>query len=155
MIQTFSKSRSLAGGRLGFAIGNEALIRDLNTVKYSINPYNVNRMTQAAGIAALQSGEYYASCVRQIVENRAYAAAELRKLGFDVLPSAANFLFARAPGVEGGTLYRELKARGVLVRWFDLDRIRDFTRITVGTREQMDTLLDAIRSILKERGKYL
>ena len=151
VIQTFSKSRSLAGGRLGFAIGGEALIRDLNTVKYSINPYNVNRMTQAAGIAALRSGDYYAGCVRQIVENRSYTTAELRKLGFTVLPSASNFLFARREGIDGGTLYRELKARGVLVRWFDKDRIRDYLRITVGSREQMDTLLREIRAILQDR----
>ena len=151
VIQTFAKSRSLAGGRLGFAIGGEALIRDLNTVKYSINPYNVNRMTQAAGIAALRSGDYYAGCVRQIVENRSYTTAELRKLGFTVLPSASNFLFARREGIDGGTLYRELKARGVLVRWFDKDRIRDYLRITVGSREQMDTLLREIRAILQDR----
>ena len=150
--QTFSKSRSLAGARLGFGIGDEALIRDLNTIKYSIHPYNVSRMTQAAGVAAIADQEYYTANARRIRETRSYTAGELEALGFEVLPSRANFLFARSRDIPGGELYRSLKARGVLVRWFDSGRIRDFTRITVGTREQMDTLLDAIRSILKERG---
>ena len=150
--QTFSKSRSLAGARLGFAIGAEPLIRDLNTIKYSIHPYNVNRMTQAAGVAAIEDNDWYMANCRRIEETRAYTAGELEALGFEVLPSRANFLFARSPAIPGGELYRELKARGVLVRWFDLARIRDFTRITVGTRAQMDTLLEAIRSILNERG---
>lgn len=151
VVQTFSKSRSMAGARLGFAIGHEALIRDLNTIKYSTNPYNVNRMTQAAGIAALEDNDYYMGNCRRIVEDRSYTAAELEKLGFSVLPSAANFLFARREGLPGGELYRSLKARGVLVRWFDADRIRDYVRITVGSREQMDVLLREIRAVLEER----
>ena len=152
IIQTFSKSRSLAGARLGFCIGSRDLIRDLNTIKYSIHPYNVNSMTQAAGIAALADNAYYAANCRRIQETRAYAAGALSSLGFEVLPSRANFLFARSPAVPGGELYREMKARGVLVRWFDARRIRDFIRITVGTREQMDLLLGTISDILKERG---
>jgi histidinol-phosphate aminotransferase len=150
--RTFSKSRSLAGARLGFGIGSEELIRDLNTIRYSVHPYNVNSMTQAAGAAAIADEAYYAENCRRIEEIRAYAAGELIALGFEVLPSKANFLFARSPDVPGGELYRKLKERGVLVRWFDSDRIRDFTRITVGTREQMDILLDGVRNILEERG---
>ncbi len=150
--QTFSKSRSLAGARLGFGLGSEPLIRDLNTIKYSIHPYNVNRMTQAAGVAAIADNDFYMNNCRVIEANREYTAGELTALGFEVLPSKTNFLFARSRTVPGGELYRELKDRGVLVRWFDLERIRDFTRITVGTRGQMDTLLDAIRRILMERG---
>ena len=152
VIQTFSKSRSLAGARLGFIIGSPALIRDLNTVRYSVHPYNVNAMTQAAGIAAIAQGDYYADNCRRIRETRAFTAEALEALGFQVLPSRANFLFARSPAVSGGELYRALKARGVLVRWFDQDRIRDFVRITVGSREQMELLLAGIRAILKERG---
>ena len=153
VVQTFSKSRSMAGGRLGFAIGHEALIRDLNTIKYSTNPYNVNRMTQAAGIAALEDNEYYMANCRRVMEDRSYTASELETLGFSVLPSSANFLFARREGLPGGELYRSLKARGVLVRWFDADRIRDYVRITVGSREQMDVLLREIRAILKDRSE--
>ena len=150
--QTFSKSRSLAGARLGFGIACESLIRDLNTVKFSVNPYNVNRMTQAAGCAAIDDNEYYLQNARTITDTRAYTAAALEDLGFEVLPSRANFLFARHGAIPGGELYRALKDRGVLIRWFDKDRIRDFTRITVGTREQMLVLLDGVRDILNERG---
>ena len=150
--QTFSKSRSLAGGRLGFGIGCESLIRDLNTVKYSVNPYNVNRMTQAAGAAAIDDNDYYMENARTIAENREYTAKALQALGFRVLPSRANFLFAESPDIPGGELYAELKRRGVLVRHFPRDRIDNFTRITVGTREQMDTLLAQVRAILEERG---
>lgn len=152
VIQTFSKSRSLAGARLGFGIGSEALIRDLNTVKYSINPYNVNRMTQAAGVAAIEDDAYYKANARAIIQTREQTAKRLKELGFDVLPSSANFLFA-ASGVLGGeALYRELKARGVLVRHFAKERIRDFCRITIGTEEQMEILLTHVEAILNGKG---
>ncbi len=149
--QTFSKSRSLAGARLGFGIACESLIRDLNTVKYSVNPYNVNRMTQAAGIAAIDDNEYYLRNAGIIAENRTYTAETLEGMGFQVLPSRANFLFAKHDAISGGELYEALKDRGVLVRWFDKDRIRNYTRITIGDREQMDVLLAAVRAILHER----
>ena len=150
--QTFSKSRSLAGARLGFGIGCESLIRDLTTVKYSVNPYNVNRMTQAAGCAAIDDNAYYMDNCRTIAENREYLTRELQKLGFSVLPSKANFVFAQSPAISGFELYAALKARGVLIRHFDKARIGDFTRITIGTKEQTDILLDSIRAIFKERG---
>jgi len=150
--QTFSKSRSLAGARLGFGVGSEALIRDLTAVKYSINPYNVNRMTQAAGAAAIADNAYYAENAKKIIETRAYAAKRLKELGFTVLPSCANFLFAGNGRVEGGELYRALKERGVLVRHFDMERISDFCRITIGTREQIDTLFTAMEAVFNEKG---
>ncbi len=150
--QTFSKSRSMAGARLGFGIGHADLIRDLNSVRYSVNPYDVNRMTQAAGCAAIRDNAYYMDNCRIIEENRAYTVEKLRELGFEVLPSRANFIFARSRDIPGGDLYAELKKRGVLVRHFDKDRIRDFTRITIGTKAQMDILLDNIRAIRRERG---
>ncbi len=149
--QTFSKSRSMAGARLGFGIGNPALIRDLNTLKYSTNPYNINRMTMAAGVGALSDEAYTRRNCLTIRENRAFAAAELEKLGFTVLPSLANFLFAKHPAIDGGELYRELKARGVLVRHFTKPSISDYNRITIGTREQMQILLDRIAEILEGR----
>ncbi len=153
VVQTFSKSRSLAGGRLGFGIGSEGLIRDLNTIKYSTNPYNINRMTQACGVAAIESNAYYMDCCRIIADNRAYTAEALRGLGFTVLPSKANFIFASSMNVPGGEYYRALKERGVLVRHFDKDRIRDFVRISIGTRAQMDTLLERTKEILRERSE--
>ena len=127
----------------------------LVTRTFSKSPYNVNSMTQAAGAAAIADDAYYEENCRRIEEIRAYAAGELIALGFEVLPSKANFLFARSPDIPGGELYRKLKERGVLVRWFASDRIRDFTRITVGTRRQMDILLDRVRNILEERGANL
>lgn len=150
VVQTFSKSRSLAGARLGFALGNAALIGDLNTVKFSTNPYNVNRMTQAAGMAAIASQDYTLENCRRVAENRAYTAKALEDMGFRVLPSKANFLFAAHPAAAGQALYRALKDRGVLVRWFDKPRIRDWLRITIGSREQMDALLAAMKTILND-----
>ena len=152
VIQTFSKSRSLAGARLGFGIGSEALIRDLNTVKYSINPYNVNRMTQAAGVAAIQDGAYYKENARRIIITRGETQRRLAELGFTVLPSTANFVFAGDGPIDGGALYFELKARGVLVRHFTKERIRNYCRITIGTPQQMDTLLTNIQAILDGKG---
>ena len=148
--QTFSKSRSLAGARLGVGIGCRALIQDLNTIKYSTNPYNVNSMTLAAGLGALEDEAYTRSNCRTIMENRAYLSRELTKLGFSVTDSSANFVFARHGSADGGELYRRLKQNGVLVRHFDAPRIRSYNRITVGTREQIDVLLGALREVLEE-----
>lgn len=148
--QTFSKSRSLAGARLGFGIGAPSLIQDLNTIKYSTNPYNVNRMTAAAGAAAIADGAYYRENARIIMENRAFTRTELQKRGFAVLDSAANFLFAKAPFAGGESLYRRLKARGILIRHWNRPRIGDWCRITVGTRAQMEALLAAVDALMKE-----
>ncbi len=150
VVQTFSKSRSLAGARLGFAAGSAGLIADLNTLRCSINPYNVNRMTLAAGLASLENDEFNAANCRAVVENRAWTTRELQKRGFSVLDSRANFVFAECGWIEGGELYRELKARGVLVRHFTQDRIDNHVRITVGSRAQMETLIRTIDAVKKE-----
>ena len=150
VVQTFSKSRSMAGARLGFAAGSEALIADLNTIKFSTNPYNVNSMTLALGLGVLLDEDTTRKNCRVIMENRAYTTEALQKLGFAVLPSSANFLFAKSDKIDGKALYLKLRERGVLIRHFDRDRIRDWNRITVGTREQMDILLDKVREILEE-----
>ena len=150
VVQTFSKSRSLAGGRLGFAAGSPALIRDLNTLKYSVNPYNVNRMTAACGVAALREHGYYAANAASIQQNRSYTAAALRKRGFTVLDSAANFLVVRAPQLPGAALYEGLKARGVLIRHWQKPRIADWCRVTIGTKAQMDAFLAAVDEMMKE-----
>lgn len=148
--QTFSKSRSLAGARLGYGIGCPSLIRDLNTIKYATNPYNVNRMTMAAGIGALTDREYFAQNCRAIEKTRAWTSDKLKALGFTVLDSAANFVFAAHHRLSGKALYQKLKENGILVRHFDAARLTNFNRITVGSMEQMRTLIDTIKKILEE-----
>ena len=150
VIGTFSKSRSFAGGRLGFGIGRPELIADLNTIRYSTNPYNINSLTEYAGAAILKENDYYMNNCKKIMANRSYASDALRALGFRVLPSCSNFILAGDGPVDGETLYQKLKAMGVLVRHFDKERIRNYCRITVGTREQMDILLDKVKTILAE-----
>lgn len=149
--QTFSKSRSMAGARLGFGIGNARLIADLHTLRYSTNPYNVNRMTEAAGVAALNENDYYMNHCKTIMKNREETARSLRALGFEVLESLANFLFAKHPAISGEKLYRALKERGVLVRHFTKARICEYNRITIGTTEQMEILLKNVKQILEEQ----
>lgn len=150
VIQTFSKSRSLAGARLGYGIGSKKLIEDLNTIKYSTNPYNVNRMTSAAGIAALNDSVYYRNNCAEIAKVRDFTITELRKLDFHVTDSKANFVFAKSNDISGIHLYTELKKRGILIRHFDTEKICDYNRITVGTMQQMKILIKEITEILKE-----
>ncbi len=148
--QTFSKSRSLAGGRLGFGIGSKELIRDLNTIKYSTNPYNVNSMTAAAGIGSLLDDEYIKANCEKIKQNREYLVTELKKLGFAMTDSCANFIFAKHSTIGGKEIYLKLKEKGVLVRHFDKDKLKDYNRITIGSKEQLDVLLEKLNEILKE-----
>lgn len=147
VVQTFSKSRSLAGARLGVVFACPTLISDLKAVKYSFNPYNVNRLTERIGAAAVNDAFYFDNCRAAIMKNRAFTARELKKIGFEVLPSNANFLFARHEKIGGEELYKNLKKRGILVRHFDKDRIRDFIRITIGTENDMKEFLKAVEEI--------
>lgn len=153
IVQTFSKSRSMAGARLGFAIGNKDLITDLNTVKYSVNPYNINRMTMAAGIGAFCDEEYTKKNCRIIAENREWLVGELQPLGFEMTDSKSNFIFAKPDKITAQDLYLSLKEKGVLVRWFSKERIRDYVRITVGTKEQLGILVEKTKEILREAEK--
>ena len=149
--QTFSKSRSLAGARLGFGFASESLLADLNVIKYSTNPYNVNRMTMEAGRLALCEQTYFDKKCEEICKNRAYTATSLEKLGFTVLDSKTNFLFVKSNAISGEELYLKLKERGVLVRHFGSERIKDFNRVTIGTKKQMDVFLSCVEEILKEK----
>lgn len=153
VVRTFSKSRSLAGARLGFAIASEPVIRDLEKLKYSTNPYNVNRLTLDIGCAALDADKYYRDNCEKIIKTRQRTAAALRAYGFEVTDSAANFLFARSSDIGGKELYMLLKDRDVLVRHFGGERTDGYVRITVGTDGQMDVLLRKIKEILEERTK--
>ena len=119
-------------------------------MKYSFNPYNVNRLSLLAGAAAVEDEEYFQSCCRAVRDNRAWTTEALEVRGFRVLPSSANFIFAQSGRLPGGELYRKLKEAGILVRWFDRDRIRDFCRITIGSREQMEALIEQIGRLLSE-----
>ena len=150
--QTFSKSRSMAGARLGMGFGCKALIEDLNTIKYSTNPYNINSATMAAGVGALKDVAYFRQNCNQIAETREWTRQELLKLGFRVTDSKANFLFAAAPNYSGRDLYLDLKARGILVRHFETPRLKDYNRITIGSQAQMEALLAAVKELLSGGG---
>lgn len=146
--RTFSKSRCLAGGRLGYAFASPAIIADLEKIKYSTNPYNINRLTLLLGEKTVDAEPYYQEKCAEIMKTRAWTAEELQDLGFEVLPSCTNFLFARSPQIDGGELYLELKKRGILVRHFTNPRICQFNRITIGTQEQMETFINTVKEVL-------
>ena len=151
VIHTMSKSKNLAGARLGYALANAALIADLNTMKFSFNPYNVGRLSMAAAVAAMKDADFYAGCVSAVIRTREYTAAELARRGFFVLPSSANFIFAKPGFTDGREYYLGLKEKGVLVRHFAQERIKDFVRITIGGEDQMRALLAATDELMNER----
>ena len=146
--QTLSKSRSLAGLRVGFAMGNSELIDGLDRIKNSFNSYPLDRLALAGAAAALADDAYFRQCREAVIGERDHLTAELAGLGFEVLPSSANFVFCRRPGSDGATLASGLRDEGIIVRHFDQPRIREFLRITVGTREQTGVLLEALAGII-------
>ena len=150
VVQTFSKSRSLAGMRLGFGIGSPDIIADLNALRYSTNPYNVDRLAIAAGVASLEHDEINRANCRAVMENREFTVAELRKLGFEMTDSKANFIFVRHRAVPGGEIFTRLRQRGVIIRHWDKPEIADYNRITIGSREQMEILLRETKEVLRE-----
>ena len=147
VVRTFSKSRCLAGARLGYAFGDPALIEDLEKLKYSTNPYNVNRLTMMLGCKTVEAEPYYRQVSEKIQAARAWAVDAMEAIGFTVLPSKANFIFARYPGLSGDDLYTGLRQRGILVRHFTKERIKDFVRITIGTQAQMERLVEALKEM--------
>ncbi|MCL2057425.1 MAG: histidinol-phosphate transaminase [Oscillospiraceae bacterium] len=148
VVHTFSKSRALAGMRLGLGFGRPELIAGLERIKYSFNPYNIDHVSMAVGVAALSDREYLEKTTALIIKTRENTAQRLHSMGFEVLPSGANFLFARHENKPGGLLYNALRDRGILVRHWDLPRIKDFLRITIGTDKEMDALCAALADIL-------
>ncbi len=148
VVHTLSKSRSLAGMRVGFALGQAPLIEGLERVKNSFNSYPLDRLAQRAAIAALGDGAWFETCRQRVIDSRNRLDRALAELGFDVLPSAANFVFARHPARDAGELAAALRERKVIVRHFRLPRIDQFLRITVGTDTECDALLSALREIL-------
>ena len=148
VVRTFSKSRCLAGGRLGYAFGCEELIADIEKIKYSTNPYNINRLTLKLGEATVDNDGYYMEKCGEIIKTRAFTKAALENEGFTVLNSDTNFLFAKSNRISGEKLYLELKNRGILVRHFSKERIKDFNRITIGAPEEMELFIKAVKEIL-------
>lgn len=150
VVRTFSKSRCLAGGRLGYAFGSRELIADLEKIKYSTNPYNLDRLTLTLGAATVDAEPYYREKCAEIMDIRTWTKAQLESLGFTVLPSQANFLFAKTGKMDGGDLYEALKARGILVRHFTNSRISQYNRITIGTKAQMEAFIANVKEVLYE-----
>ena len=146
--RTFSKSRCLAGGRLGYAFGNPAIIADLEKIKYSTNPYNINRLTLLLGEATVEAEPYYREKCAAIEATREWTAEQLSKMGFDVLPSKTNFVFAKTDRMDGGGLYQKLKEKGILVRHFTTPRVCQYNRITIGTPQQMQALGNTLKEVL-------
>ena len=149
VVQTFSKSRALAGMRVGFALGQRDLIEGLERVKNSFNSYPLDRLAQRAATAALKDDTYFQECCAKVVATRERMAVALSQWGFSVLPSQANFIFAKPPaGIDAETLAAQLREHKILVRYFKRDRISDYLRISVGTDEQTDALLQVVESLL-------
>lgn len=145
--RTFSKSHSLAGLRVGFGIGSKEIIDDMNKLKYSFNPYNINTLSVKAAAAAIADNEYYDNNIAKIVATRAKTTAQLEALGFKCTDSKANFIFASNDKIPAAELASELRKKGILVRYFNKAKIDNYLRITVGTDEEMQTLVDAIKEI--------
>ncbi len=151
VVRTFSKSRAMAGARLGYAFASEAIIADLERIRYSTNPYNVNRLTLLLGEVTVQNDAYYTECTRRIEETRETVRNRLLSMGFFVPESRTNFLFARHETLAASALYAALKERGILVRYFAQDvRCRDFLRISVGSEEEMRVFVAILETVCKE-----
>ncbi|MDO4188847.1 MAG: histidinol-phosphate transaminase [Lachnospiraceae bacterium] len=149
VVQTFSKSRAAAGMRIGFAVGNKTLIKYLSDVKFSINSYTMNQMALAAGVAAIEDKEYFKETVTRVINTRNWANKQLVKLGFNVLPSSTNFVFASHKDVPARDIFEYLKTKNIFVRYFNKDRIDNYLRITIGTKEQMEKLVKVLEEYLK------
>ncbi|MEI0485643.1 histidinol-phosphate transaminase [Brachyspira intermedia] len=149
VIQTFSKSRALAGIRLGFAIGNENLIQGLKNIKYSFNSYTINRLSIIAGIEAIKDKDYFKDTVNKVINTREKTKIKLKELGFNVLDSKSNFIFISHKNVFAEDIYMKLRENGILVRYFKTDIINNYIRVTIGTDKEMDIFVEKIKYIIK------
>ena len=138
--------------RLGYGIAAPEIISDLNALRYSTNPYNIDRLAIAAGVASLENDRVNKEHCSMVMENREYTVEKLKELGFEMTDSTANFIFVRHPKISGDELFHKLRARGVIIRHWFKPEINDYNRITIGSREQMDILLTEVRDIFKEAG---
>ena len=149
VVQTFSKSRSMAGVRIGYAIANPTLIGFLNDVKASFNSYTMNLTSLLCGVAALQEEVYFKEQIEKVITTREWTKAELEKLGFEFPNSRGNFIFARHPDFAGIELFQKLRAQQIFVRHWDKEEIKDYLRITIGTQEEMEIFIATLREILR------
>ncbi|OPA77698.1 histidinol-phosphate transaminase [Paenibacillus selenitireducens] len=148
VVQTMSKSRSLAGLRIGYAMGNQELIEGLNRIKNSFNSYTLDRLALAGGVASLQDEAYFETTNARVIQTREWTTAQLRTLGFDVMDSKANFVFITHPNQDASQLFQALRHRGVLVRFFNQPRIDQFLRVSIGTDEEMQAFIQALKEIV-------
>ncbi len=148
VIQTFSKSRSMAGMRIGFAMGNEKLIKFMNDVKFSVNSYTMNHITQICGAEAMKDEKYFNETVNKIIETRENTKKDLSALGFEFTDSKSNFIFAKHRFMSGEEIFNKLKEKKVFVRYWNKPRISQYLRITIGTPDEMKKLTDALKEIL-------
>lgn len=148
VVQTFSKARSMAGMRIGYAISNPTLIKYLNDAKYSFNSYTMNQTSLICGVEAVKDRAYFEAGVHKIIETREWAKGELAKLGFHYLDSRANFIFAMHPKYDAKELFEALKANNIYVRYWGSERIEQYMRITIGTREEMEAMFDFLRKYM-------
>ena len=153
VIQTFSKSRSMAGLRIGYAIGSETMIKYLNDVKYSFNSYTMTALTLELGAEAVRDDEYFKATCEKIIKTRENLKVQLRKLGFDFQDSKTNFIFAKHKSVSAEFIFTELKKRNIFVRYWNKPRINEYLRITVGTDEECDTLVVNLKEIIAQGEK--
>ena len=149
VVQTFSKSRSMAGMRIGYAIGNEELIKALNDFKYSFNSYTMNQTALILGAEAVKDRDYFNQCIEKIIRTRTWAAEELRALGFEFNDPRANFIFATHPKYPARELFEALRKENIYVLYFSLPRIDNYLRITVGTDSEMETLIHFLKDYVK------
>ena len=148
VVQTYSKSRNLAGMRIGYGMMQNELCDALEAVKNSFNSYTINTASQVMGAASALDKEYFEECCKKITESRAYTVSELDKLGFKTLPSSANFIFTTHPDYSGKDIFEYLKGKNIFVRYFNKPRISDYLRISIGTREEMEALVNALKSFV-------
>lgn len=148
VIQTFSKSRSMAGMRIGFAMGSEKLIKYMNDVKFSVNSYTMNSITQVCGAEAVRDEKYFTETVNKIINTREYSKKKLEEMGFEFTDSMSNFIFASHREKNAGYIFEELKKRKIFVRYWNKPRINNYMRITVGTDDEMNALFKALEEIL-------
>ena len=152
IVRTYCKSRSMAGARIGMAFGNEKLIKYMNDVKFSINSYTMNRLTVAAGTAALEDEEYFKETCDKVIATRERTKVRLRELGFDMPDSKSNFVFATHESIPASDIFNAAKSAGIYLRWWNKDRISNRLRISIGTDEEMDALLAFLKEYIKARG---